>query len=54
MQHLQFEDTCCLCNEKVVFFLAAPELEGDPVLCSRCLFEKLTGQIHTWKGEVEC
>ena len=44
------KEKCIICKEvpQLGFFLAAPELRGKQMICTRCVFEKLTGDLHEW------
>jgi hypothetical protein len=32
---------CASCGEEAPFYLRAPELVGNPVVCTKCVFKKL-------------
>uniref|UniRef100_A0A6M3L1I5 Uncharacterized protein n=1 Tax=viral metagenome TaxID=1070528 RepID=A0A6M3L1I5_9ZZZZ len=48
---------CCICGatsdgskvELPTFYF--PELVGVPAVCTRCVFEKLTGEVRDWSEE---
>jgi len=44
---------CIICHQASFTYLAFPELVLTPVICARCLFEKLTGTQFDWTPEVE-
>jgi hypothetical protein len=42
---------CSVCGEKpwCDMALCFPELQGEPMVCSRCVYEKLTSIKLTWR-----
>jgi hypothetical protein len=48
-----YVETCDRCHHGGMYWLAFPELEGSPKVCSRCVAEKLLGYRVDWLPQIK-
>jgi len=44
---------CSICGSKINFGLSFAELDGNPFVCSKCVYAKLTGKEIDYNEELK-